>query len=454
MIGFLILATLARINPMPSSLTRLLARGSTLLSGSGVALVASFLQTVLMVRGLGPKDFGVWAGMQAFCAVVASLCTFRTSEPVTRYLVGYRQDQDHEGMRLLLGTALVVDATTQCLAILIIVLVAPWLAPSLPGGEATAGLYPLFALALLRSLFDHTWFSVARDLGQYARIATLNAGFPGLRLAFVVALWLTDAMTLANLALAIMMVGLIQMGVTGFFLGRAITTGYSIGLTSLFHIDLLRRQGLLTPFWSFMKATFLWSLFTVLVREGDVLILGVLRPSEEVGWYRLARNLVSALQQVADLLGQVIYQDFSEQVVARDGDKLRHTMRLLLRTWLPGVVIVAGIGLVLADPLIPTIFGDAYRPAVGLFSILLVGGATVTMLFWVRPLALALELHWYNFQVVMWGSLLFVLLDWRLILAWGTTGGALAFALITASGPLVLLPPAWKRLGQISVRNG
>ncbi|MEI6415435.1 MAG: oligosaccharide flippase family protein [Pseudomonadota bacterium] len=429
---------------------RLLKHGSTLLGGSGVALAASFLQTLLIARILGPVDFGVWAGIQAFCSVVASLLTFRTSEPVTRFLVEYRQHQDNHAIALLLGTALAVDAATQLLAILAIILIAPWVAGNLPGGVAAASLYPLFAWALLRSLFDHTWFSVARDLGRYRAIATLNAAFPVLRLALIATvITLSGGLTLPILAMLMVIVGLIQMGVTGFFLWRAIESGYSLGLAALFQGDLLRRQALLAPFWSFMQATFLWSLFTALVKEGDVLILGGLRPAEEVGWYRLAKSLVATLQQIADLLGQVIYQDFSEQVVARNGAALRRTARLLLQTWLPGVVVMTGIGMGLAHPVIPAVFGANYQPAAEVFAVLLMGSGVVTMLFWVRPLALAFELHWYNFQVIVWSSLFFVGLDGVLIQRWGIRGAAAAFALIAAAGPLALLPPVWRRLRQV-----
>ncbi|CAK0776449.1 conserved membrane hypothetical protein [Gammaproteobacteria bacterium] len=454
------------MSPSTPTARRLFARGSTLLGGSGAALGASFLQTILIARGLGPESFGVWAGIQAFCTVVATLVTFRTSEPVTRYLVEYRTRNqtalpttpsdlpssacgDPRRVELLLGTAITVDAVTQILAIIAIILSAPWVAPILSGGEGAVVFYPLVGIGLLRSVFDHTWFSVARDLGRYRTIATLNALFPALRLAVTAALWLADALTLATLAMLMMVTGIVQMLITGRYLQRAINSGYGIGITALFPSDLLQRQHQLSSFWSFMKATFLWSLFTALVKEGDILILGGLRPAEEVGWYRLAKNLISIAQQVADLLSQVIYQDFSEQVVACDGVALRRTIRFLAKTWLPVIVVMTLVSIGLAHWVIPFIFGSVYQPTAEIFSILLIGSGVVTMLFWVRPLALALELHWYNFQVVAWGTILFLGLDWVLIHAWGVLGAATAFSLLTVAGPIALLPPVWRKLNRM-----
>ena len=437
----------------PFAARRLFARGSILLSGSGVALVASFLQTVLVARGLGPTSFGIWASIQAFCTVVATLVTFRTSEPVTRYLAEYRHTDNTENrmVALLLGTAIGIDVITQFLAILAIYLMAPWVAPSLPGGAEAIALYLLVGIGSLRSIFDATWFSVARHLGRYRSIALLNALFPILRLIATATCWSAHWMTLTTFVHLMMLMGILQMVVTGWYLWRAIRTGYNIPPAHLLTSDLWKCQHKLASFWDFMKATFLWSLFSAMVKEGDVLLLGSLRPAEEVGWYRLAKNLAGIVQQVGELLAQVIYQDFSEQVVGRQGILLRHTIRFLSRTWLPIVAVVSLMGILIAYYCIPLIFGATYQPTVYIFSILMIGVGWVTGLFWVRPLMLALELYWYNFQVVAWGAGLFLLVDWALIHLWQVEGAALAFSMLTAAGPLVLLPLVWGRLKQMCV---
>ncbi len=430
---------------------QLFARASTLLGGGGVALAASFVQTILVARMLGPGYFGVWASLQAFCTVVATFLTFRTSEPVTRYLTEYAAQTSDQGRRsplvaLLLGTAIAVDAITQSLAVIMVALLAPWVAPLLPGGEAVAVLYPLLAISLLRTVFDATWFSVARHLAQYRTIAALNAFFPVLRLMVLAIAWVLYPISLATIVVLMMVLGILQMFVIGWSLWQAISTGYGLGLSDLFTARILHDQRKLASFWSFMKATFLGSLFSALVKEGDVLILGSLRPSEEVGWYRLAKSLAGTVQQIGELLAQVIYQDFSEHVVARDGALLRNTLRFLFRTWLPAVVVAILVGIALAYFCIPILFGRSYAPTVGLFSILMVGTGCVTALFWVRPLILALELYWYNFQVVAWGAGCFLLLDWVLIQRFCVDGAAIALATLTMAGPLVLLPKVLERL--------
>mgnify|MGYP003338718187 CR=1 FL=1 len=53
-------------------------------------------------------------------------------------------------------------------------------------------------------------------------------------------------------------------------------------------------------------------------------------------------------------------------------------MGVLARTWLPAVVLLLGLGMVLAGPLVPLVFGAAYQPAVPVLAWLLARGGDVT----------------------------------------------------------------------------
>ncbi|MEI6986126.1 MAG: hypothetical protein WCK65_08360, partial [Rhodospirillaceae bacterium] len=75
---------------MKPSLRHMFANGVYLFGGSAAAMGLSLIQTLILARTLGPAQFGIWSGVQAYVLVAYSLCTFRTSEPVTRYLVEFR----------------------------------------------------------------------------------------------------------------------------------------------------------------------------------------------------------------------------------------------------------------------------------------------------------------------------------------------------------------------------
>ena len=437
-----------------SSLRSLFANGVYLFGGSAAGMGLSLLQTLILARTLGPADFGVWSGVQAYVLVAYSLCTFRTSEPVTRYLVELRHQRDQSRLELLLASAIATDMVTRTLALLVIAASVPWIARALPGGDGAAPLYLLIGAAQLCGIFDQVWFSVARDLGRYRAIATLNAGFPLLRAAGLAGLWLTGTLTLVSAAWLMLVTGLVQVWVTGDCLIRAMAGDHGVTPGRLIRAGIVGRRRDIGAFWSFMGATFFSSIFSSMIKEADTLVLGFFRSADEVGWYRLGKSLAAAVMRIGEMLGLVIYQDFSELVVRGELAELRQRILLLCRTWLPLVAVGTAVGIVVARPAIVLLFGAAFEPSTLTVQVLLVAGGIVTMLFWVRPMVLALELYWYNLWVTMVQGVLLLPLNVVLCQTWGVPGATATLALSWIVGCAALLWPVATRLSAEACRAG
>ena len=434
------------------SLRRLFANAVYLFGGSAAAMALALLQTLILARTLGPAQFGIWSGVQAYVLVAYSLCTFRTSEPVTRYLVEYRERRERSLMELLLGSALATDAVTRCLSLVVIAATVPWLAAELPGGSAAIPLYLLIGAGQVGALFDQVWFSVARDLGRYRAIATLNAVFPLIRVAGLGGLWLGGALTLSSAAWLMAAAGTAQGVITGLWLFRAMADGYEVRLHGLTAARVVARRREIGAFWSFMGATFFSSICSSMIKEADTLILGFFRSAEEVGYYRLGKSLAAAVMRVGEMLAQVIYQDFSELVVRRDLTEVRRRVLLLCRTWLPLVAAGTVVGIVIARPLIVTVFGAAYEPSTLTLQVLLVASGVVTMLFWVRPIVLALELYWYTFRITVVQGVVLMPLNVFMCYAYGVPGATATLALSWIAGYAALLWPMATRLSAAACR--
>ncbi len=430
----------------------LFANGVYLFGGSAAGMGLSLLQTLILARTLGPAQFGIWSSVQAYVLVAYSLCTFRTSEPVTRYLVDLRHRCDRGLLEVLLASALATDIVTRSLALLVVAVSVPWVAASLPGGAAAAPLYLLIGVAQLCGVFDQVWFSVARDLGRYRAIAALNAGFPLLRAAGLAVLWLTGTLTLGTAAWLMLGAGLVQFGITGGCLVRAMADGHGVSVGALLRAGIVRRRREIEAFWGFMGATFFSSIFSSMIKEADTLILGFFRSAEEVGWYRLGKSLAAAVLRVGEMLGLVIYQDFSELVVRRNLAEVRKRILLLCRTWLPLVAVGIVVGIVIARPVIILVFGAAFEPSTVTLQVLLAAGGLVTMVFWVRPMVLALELYWYNLRITMVQGVLLLPLNVVLCQAWGVPGATATLALSWIVGCAALLWPVATRLSAAACR--
>ena len=412
---------------MKPSLRRLFTNGSYLFGGSAAAMALALLQTLILARTLGPADFGIWSGVQAYVLVAYSLCTFRTSEPVTRYLVEFREKRDQGLMELLLGSALATEVVTRVLALLVIAASVPWLAKDLPGGAGAIPLYLLIGTMQVCAVFDQVWFSVARDLGRYRAIAALNTAFPLMRVAGLAALLATGQLSLLGAGWLMAVTGALQAVLTGGYLFGAMAGGYGVGLGALARSGIIARRRELAAFWGFMGATFLWSICSSAIKEADTLVLGFFRTAEEVGWYRLAKSLAATVMRVGEMLSQVIYQDFSELVVRHDLAEVRRRVLVL-------------------------VFGAAFEPSVLPFQILLVASGFVTMVFWVRPIVLALELYWYNFRITVVQGLLLLPLNVVMCQNFGMLGATLTLALAWIAGYAALLWPAARRLSADACR--
>jgi O-antigen/teichoic acid export membrane protein len=154
------------------------------------------------------------------------------------------------------------------------------------------------------------------------------------------------------------------------------------------------------------------------------------------------------------MLGLVIYQDFSELVVRGELAELRQRILLLCRTWLPLVAVGTAVGIVVARPAIVLLFGAAFEPSTLTVQVLLVAGGIVTMLFWVRPMVLALELYWYNLWVTMVQGVLLLPLNVVLCQTWGVPGATATLALSWIVGCAALLWPVATRLSAEACRAG
>lgn len=431
---------------MSLGMKRLFANAGVLMGGTTAGMALGFLHTFIIARALGPASFGVWSSVLAYCSVLGSFLTFRTAEPVTRYLVEYRQQGDRERMILLLASALAVDLVTSAAAMLAIGVSAWFLADLLPGGREVLLVYIVCGGQQIGGIIDPVWFSVARDQGHYRTLAGLSALLHALKVLVLLPWWFLgtlDIHLVASLTLAAIMV---QVSLNAVLLLRALRRGYALEPRDLMQAEIWRRRREISAFWSFMNATFLWSMFSTLLKEADVLLLGFLRPEAEAGWYRLAKTLAGTVMRVGEMLAQVIYQDLSELVAQKNMAELRQRIVTLCRTWLPLVTVGTGVGILLAPVILPMVFGADYGPSVFSFQILMVGSGLVTAMFWVRPMALAFELHWYNFRVIVVSGLLFTPLNLLLVVRWGDEGAALVQTLSWAFGYAALAWPVARRL--------
>ncbi|MCL6103114.1 MAG: oligosaccharide flippase family protein [Bacteroidetes bacterium] len=372
------------------SVRKLFQNAAYLITANIGQAVLAFVQGVIVTRTLGPSEYGVWGVILAFSGMTQAFLSFRTTEPLTRYLVEYKQRKDNSSLQLLLTTALLTDLATRVLAYGVILALSPGVAQSIAGGVNAIPIFGIYGATVLFGFADALWYCVARDQKKFQLLAVIPLILASVQLAGVFILWKLERLDLTGLAMLFLGISMLRFFINIVYLKTTIYRCYGIRLWGLNWREWYGRQKELYGFWYFMKITYLSSMVSTLVKNGDVLILGYYRSDAEVGWYRLAKNLVAMIQQVGGALASVLYQDLNELIVAKKmGDAKRGIIRFS-KVWVPTVLVGVAFAIIVAEPVIGLVYDVAFLPAAMLFKILIIGAFASLGVFWAQPIVLAL----------------------------------------------------------------
>ncbi len=427
---------------MNGRLGRLLGGGAYLYAGGLGTSALALVQGIIVARALGPANYGIWGVALATCALTQALLGFRTTEPLTRYLVELRDDGRPATLVKLLHTAFLTDLATRTVAILVVVAVSPLVAATVAGGADALPVYFIVAATTVLSSADAVWYCVVRDRREFRLLAGLPLAFTAFQVLAVAACWLGGWFDLVTLAIVYTAVAAVRFVAKLAHVVRLARSAYAIELVARPSVGGFR--GELAGFWRFMGMTYVSSVISALVKNGDMLILGYFRPENEVGWYRLARNMASLIHNAASSLAEVAYQDLSELVAARRFARLRRELLRVTRVWVPLVLAGMCVAFLVAGPVIRFVYGDDYAASTRSFHIFILGVGVAMMLFWTRPLGLAMEKLRAHLAVVVVSSVFFVLAGILLVPAFGQYGMAASMSGTWAVGHLGMLWVVWR----------
>lgn len=408
------------------------------MGGVGVAVV-SFIQGFIITRTLGPSLYGMLGVVMTFCGMIKAFLSFRTSEPLTRYLVEYKHKNELSSLEQLLGTAILVDFATSLLAFTAIVAAAPLAAKFISGGEESILIYWIYGATVLGTFLDATWYSVARDLKYFKLLAVLPVIFAILQLLGVILLWQINLLNLVWLVALYLLIRFGRFMVNSVFLIWKLHTVYKISILKINWRQCVTKRSDLSGFWTFMNITYLSSMVTTLVKNGDILILGYYRTDAEVGLYRLAKNLVTMIQSVGGSLASVIYQDINELIVSKRYANIKTGLIKLSKVWIPAILVGLVLAIISAKMIITWVYGNDFADASIPFSLLMVGVSVAMSLFWVQPMVLALNKLKENLLLAIAVGMLFIFSSLFVTPIYGSAGMAILLASAWAVGYLGLL---------------
>jgi len=369
-----------------SLLRTVLKSSGYLLSSSSLSAVLSFLQGIVGVWLLGMDGFGLVNGtILIFASNIHSLFSFRMSDAVVKYFgealtIGARD----RAAAVAKGSGL-VEAATSFLAYAVLWLSAPWAAQIFADSAALAPLFRFYGVVLLANLVYETATGVLRSTRRFGGLAAINLGQSFLTAALILAAYLFRGQVLH--VLAAYLAGKMFAGVAvGVLAGRALAQTVS---PSWWRVSL----HCLTDWRSLARFTFSTNLngtVNLLARDSAPLLLAVFRPNDEVGYFKLALNLVALMMLPIEPFIWPTYAEITRTVAQRQWAVTRQLLRRVSAIAAGWTLLSGGAMAALGWWLIPWIWCPTAAPAYPAVLILWVGYGFANIFNWNRPLLLAL----------------------------------------------------------------
>lgn len=380
---------------------RILKNTGALTLARGVTAVLTLITLAYLGRVLGPDRFGILGVGTALVAYFALPVNLGLNVYGARELA-----RDHSRMGELVGHILALRL------VVFAVVLAAYL--------GTVGLLdkpPLFKAVL-----------VVQGAILFAYAITLEWVFQGIERMGILAV--------RNVAASVLALGVAVLLVRGpdDVVLAAVATATALVLANAWLVLTYRREfgavrlradpavwrQMLRPGLPIMASLFMISIYTNM----DQLMLGLIRSEEEAGWYAAGYRLLTAALIPSDILFQAFLPALSGAAASR---ALRRTRGRAFVTAVLAIGLPVALGSwALAEWLIVLVFEEAYRPATGVFRLLMLNAAVAyatiafgyPLLSWdrERPYTIALGA----------GAALNVVLNFALIPSYGMIGAALA----------------------------
>lgn len=363
-----------------------------LMGGTGVQALVGFAANLVLVRLLLPEEFGRFAVIQANVALAATFINFKVDDLVLRLPESQLDSRQME----LFGAALVVES----FGIFGVALAVLWSLQLVSAG----------ALALLTGSVAGSWLSVETRLYErsfrYKNLSVIE--------------------TLAHLFghLFTVLGAMLGWGAIVLYLREPIRQlGKAVGLGTVGGLQAIPFRLPNRRDWSklFELARGFWAdgVLAQGFERAVILVVAALTGERITGYFFQARRLAVVPHQLLQpVTFRMAFNYFSRE---KSGSERKRVLDVGLAVGCVGLGIVAGLAYLLADPVIPWLFGGEWGPVVPLFR----GMAGVLV-----GLTLFTTLQAYHMALGRMGH----------FMAIGRSGQYVMFALAALAGAVALVP--------------
>ncbi|MBK7450922.1 MAG: oligosaccharide flippase family protein [Anaerolineales bacterium] len=414
---------------------KVMRSSGSLFSNNTLALGLSVVQGIMATRLLGPAGFGLIGVVMSFASVVNSIFSFRMSELVVRYGGEYLNKQDKEQASALFKAASTTEALVSLLAFLVVLATAQLAEIYLAKTTGIAWMFTFFAINLLANFNTETSTGILQITEKIKLQGTVN-----LIQAIVTTLIIAGAFFFGGSITVILVAYLIGKSILGLGLFTLAQNQLKEKLGSgwrrvPFSALTARREIFRFAFSSNISATII-----KIFRESELIWVGFFLDTTAVGYYRVAYTIVHFLAIPADPLIATTFPEINKLAVEKAWGKLKSFLKKIT-AFSFSYNLAIGVGLILFGHWVIQIYsGKEYLAAYPALVALTIGLVFNYILFWNRPLLLALGLPEFPVYVTLAAGIIKLALSFWLVPIYGVAaaGGLLSFYYIASVGLMVL----------------
>ena len=414
---------------------KVMRSSGSLFSNNTLALGLSVVQGIMATRLLGPAGFGLIGVVMAFASTVNSIFSFRMGELVVRYGGEYLNKQDKEQASALLKAAGLTEAAVSLIAFLVVLFTAQLAETYLAKTPDIAWMFTFFAINLLANFNTETSTGILQITEKIKLQGTVN-----LIQAIVTTLIIAGAFFFGGTSTIVLIAYLIGKSILGlglFVLARR-QLKEKLG-SGWWHTPIskltARREIFRFAFSSNISATII-----KLFRESELIWVGFFLDTTAVGYYRVAYTITHFLAIPADPLIATTFPEINKLAVEKAWGKLKSFLKKIT-AFSFAYNLAIGTGLILFGHWVIRIYSGAdYLAAYPALVALTIGLVFNYILFWNRPLLLALGLPEFPVYVTLAAGIIKLALSFWLVPVYGVAaaGGLLSFYYIASVGLMVL----------------
>ena len=427
-------------------LNRVLLNTGYLFSSNTLGMFISAVQSILVARMIGVLGVGLVANITKFTTNTSQLLSFRMGELVVSYAGQFYQQGEKEKAASILRSAGIIESLTSIFKFIVVLAFAPLVAAHLVRQPELTPLFIFYSVSVFGNLTAQTSQAALEIFNRFDLLALLNLS--------------QNILSFGVIAVAFFRGGTITDVVTAYLVAK-LFNGIALLVFSLIYIRRELGKGWwkvstaasISPreFWRFAVSSNLSATVKLVAQESEELWITYLLSPLAAGYYNTAMKVIAMVLLPINPFIQPTFLEITTQAARRQWDRLKDLLR---KTTTIAAAWTLGVGVLLVSLgwwIIPLAYGEEFAPSNAAALILLVGFGAANILYWNRPIMLALERPVYPLVVSTIAMVVKVGLSLWLVPQYGylMQAGLLSAFLVTTVGL-----NAWQGLRTIRQREG